>query len=315
MNNTIPNRQMMCDVLIEEGKKNEDLLVLTSDSRGSASLVEFGKQLPKQIIEVGIAEQNIVSIAAGLALNGKRPFVASPACFLSMRSIEQIKVDVAYSYKNVKLVGISGGVSYGALGMSHHSLQDIAVTRAIPNLQVLVPSDKYETKAMFEYLSRSDEPAYIRLGRNAVPDVFDENYGEFELGKARVVCEGNDITIIATGETVIHAKEAAIKLKDKGINARVLNMHTIKPLDVEAIENAIRETGTIITIEEHSVYGGLGSAVSEIVSRTKEAVQEIIAIPDTEVVTGNSKEIFQYYGLSSDNLVKTAVRMKEKTYG
>ncbi|EAE0774202.1 transketolase family protein, partial [Listeria monocytogenes] len=182
--NNIANRQAMCDVLIEEGKKNPAITVLTSDSRGSASLAPFAKELPTQLVEVGIAEQNIVSIAAGLAHMGKRPFVASPACFLSMRSIEQIKVDVAYSNKNVKLVGISGGVSYGALGMSHHSLQDIAVARAIPNLQVLLPADRFETIQMFKALAASNEPAYIRLGRNPVEDCYDSADYPFEIGKA-----------------------------------------------------------------------------------------------------------------------------------
>ncbi|MDU7210389.1 MAG: transketolase family protein, partial [Streptococcus sp.] len=202
MSNKIANRAVMCDVLIEAAKDNKDLLVLTSDSRGSASLVDFAKAYPEQIVETGIAEQNLVGISAGLALNGKRPFVASPACFLSMRSIEQVKVDVAYSNKNVKLVGISGGVSYGALGASHHSLQDIAVTRAIPNLEVIIPADRHETKAVFEYLVKSDKPAYIRLGRNPVEDCFTEENISFEIGKARMMVEGTDVTIAAVGETV-----------------------------------------------------------------------------------------------------------------
>lgn len=311
MTNKIANRQVMCEVLIEEAKKNRDLLVLTSDSRGSASLGSFAKELPTQIVEVGIAEQNIVSIAAGLALNGKRPFVASPACFLSMRSIEQVKVDVAYSYKNVKLVGISGGVSYGALGMSHHSLQDIAVTRAIPNLQVLLPADRHETKAMFEYLAHSNEPAYIRLGRNPVADVFDENYGTFEIGKAKLVHEGDDICFIACGETVKVAQDAALELEKEGIQARVLNIHSIKPFDVDAIKKAAKETKHIITIEEHSVHGGLGAAVCEVVAEKADADVEIVGIPDEVVITGETKDVFDHYGISIENIMKiTKAKLK-----
>ena len=306
MANKIANRQVMCDVLVEKGKSNKDILVLTSDSRGSASLANFAKELPDQLVEVGIAEQNIVSIAAGLALNGKRTFVASPACFLSMRSIEQVKVDVAYSYKNVKLVGISGGVSYGALGMSHHSLQDLAVTRAIPNLQVLLPSDRHETKAMFEYLASSNEPAYIRLGRNPVEDVFDETYTTFQLGKAIQVHEGNDITLIAAGETLRIALDAAIMLEQDGIKAKVLNLPTIKPLDKDSIIDAAKETGHIITVEEHSVNGGLGAAVAECVSEGAYASVKIIGIPDEAVVTGDTKEVFQHYGITKENIQSVA---------
>ncbi|MFV0380767.1 MAG: transketolase family protein [Breznakia sp.] len=312
MENKIANRQVMCDVLIDKATKNKDILVLTSDSRGSASLTNFAKALPNQIIEVGIAEQNIVSIAAGLALNGKRPFVASPASFLSMRSIEQVKVDVAYSFKNVKLVGISGGVSYGALGMSHHSLQDLAVTRAIPNLQVLLPSDRHETKAMFEYLATSKEPAYIRLGRNPVADVFDETYSKFELGKMNIVHQGDDITFVAAGETLRVALDAALLLEKEGIHARVLNAASIKPFDTETLLKAAKETKHIISIEEHSVHGGLGSAVAECVSESAAATVKIIAIPDESVVTGNTQEVFQHYGITKENIKEVAKKIIHK---
>ena len=309
MLNKIANRQVMCDVLIQKAKDDSNILVLTSDSRGSASLGNFAKELPKQIVEVGIAEQNIVSIAAGLALNGKRPFVASPACFLSMRSIEQVKVDVAYSNKNVKLVGISGGVSYGALGMSHHSLQDLAVTRAIPNLQVFMPSDRHETKAMFEYLATSNEPAYIRLGRNPVEDVFDETYKTFEVGKAIQVHEGDEITFIAAGETLRIALDAAVLLESEGIYARVLNMPSIKPFDKQSVIKAAKETKHIITIEEHSVHGGLGSAVCECVSEDALATVKILAIPDESIVSGNSEEVFKHYGLTKENICNIAKKI------
>lgn len=305
---TVANRQAMCEVLVEEAKQNEDILVLTSDSRGSASLVEFAKQLPEQLIEVGIAEQNLVSISAGLAHMGKRPFAASPACFLSMRSIEQIKVDVAYSNKNVKLVGISGGVSYGALGMSHHSLQDFAVTRAIPNLQVLVPADRIETKKMFQALVASEQPAYIRLGRNPVEDCYEEDYN-FEIGKAVMMKEGTDVTLIAAGETVRQAMDAAELLKEQGISAKVLNIHSLKPFDQEAVKAAAQETKQVISVEEHSIYGGLGAAVAETLSQEIGIQHKIIGFPDEALITGTSEELFQHYGLDGASLAEQAAAM------
>ncbi|HFI0403734.1 TPA: transketolase family protein [Streptococcus suis] len=299
--NTIANRAVMCKTLIEAAKYDKDLVVLTSDSRGSASLVDFFKAFPERMIETGIAEQNLVGISAGLALNGKHPFVASPACFLSMRSIEQVKVDIAYSNKNVKLVGISGGVSYGALGASHHSLQDIAVTRAIPNLEVLIPADRHETKAVFEYLVHSDKPAYIRLGRNPVEDCFTEENVQFEIGKASVMVEGTDITIAAVGETVRVAMDAANALKMDGISVRVLNFASLKPFDSEAVRKAVKETKGIVSVEEHSINGGLGSAVASVVTEEGGRLK-IMGIPDENVVTGVTEEVFAYYGFTVDGI-------------
>ncbi|MPM22366.1 1-deoxy-D-xylulose-5-phosphate synthase [bioreactor metagenome] len=307
--NSVANRQVVCDVLVEYAEQNRDLVVLTSDSRGSASLVNFAEKLPDQLVEVGIAEQNIVSIAAGLAHSGKRPFVASPACFLSMRSIEQIKVDVAYSNTNVKLIGISGGVSYGALGMSHHSLQDIAVTRAIPNLQVLLPADRFETEKMFQALAVSDEPAYIRIGRNPVEDCYDSSDYDFEIGKAVTLRNGNDITIVATGETVRIALDAADQLRQDGIAARVLNYHTIKPFDSETLLQAAVETGKIISIEEHSIYGGLGGAIAEVLAEQTGVCHKILGLLDEPAITGNTKEIFDHYGLNFQGVRKLALEM------
>lgn len=302
----IANRQVICDTLMGLAKDDENIYVLTSDSRGSASMTNFANEFPKQFVEVGIAEQNLVGIAAGLATTGKKCFAASPACFLTMRSIEQVKVDVAYSNTNVKLIGISGGVSYGALGMSHHSLQDIAVMRAIPNIDIFLPADRFETEKLVRELVKYDKPAYIRIGRNPVDDVYESTDFDFEIGKANVMREGKDITIIATGETVKPAIEASDELKELGIKCRVLNMHTIKPLDEEAIIKAAKETGNIITVEEHSIYGGLGAAVSEVVVQNAPVPMKIVGIKDEAAITGTSKEIFNYYGLSKENLVKLA---------
>jgi transketolase len=304
--NKVANRQVISDTLLELGKKDKDILVLTSDSRGSASMVQFGKELPEQIVEVGIAEQNIVGMASGLAHSGKKPFVASPACFLSMRSIEQIKVDVAYSQTNVKLIGISGGVSYGALGMSHHSVQDLAVTRAIPGLDVMMPADRHEAKKMIEALVDYDRPVYVRIGRNPIEDSYLSDDYEFEIGKAVTMKEGTDLTIVASGETVRIALDTAEALEHEGMSCRVLNIHTIKPLDEEAVIKAAKETGKIITIEEHSIYGGLGAAVAEIVTQNHPVLMKILGIPDEPAIAGTTGQVFDHYGLNVENVKKVA---------
>ncbi|MFC5467311.1 transketolase family protein [Cohnella suwonensis] len=310
MANTIPNRQVLCETLLELSKEDRDIMVLASDSRGSAAMAPFAKAYPERFVEVGIAEQNIVGISAGLAHSGKKPFVTSPACFLSMRSIEQIKVDVAYSGTNVKLIGISGGVSYGALGMSHHSVQDIAVARAIPGLAVILPADRHETKRMTEALVNHEGGVYVRIGRNPVEDVYDsdDNY-EFVIGKAVTLRLGTDVTIIAAGETVRVALDAEAALREVGISARVLNMHTIKPLDEEAILRAARETGKIITVEEHSVHGGLGAAVAEVVVQHHPVPVRILGIPDEPAIAGKSSEVFAHYGISAANIKRIAREM------
>ncbi|OAS14338.1 transketolase family protein [Paenibacillus oryzisoli] len=310
--NTIPNRQVICETLLELAKDDRDIMVLASDSRGSAAMAPFAKAYPDQFVEVGIAEQNIVGISAGLAHSGKKPFVTSPACFLSMRSIEQIKVDVAYSGTNVKLVGISGGVSYGALGMSHHSVQDIAVARAIPGLSVILPSDRHETKRMTEALVNHNGGVYIRIGRNAVEDVYESHDYEFIIGKSVRMREGTDITIIAAGETVRVALDAHEALKQAGVSCRVINMHTIKPLDEQAIIQAAKETGRIITVEEHSVLGGLGAAVAEVVVQNHPVAMRIIGIPDEPAIAGKSSEVFEHYGISKNNLKQIALEMLGK---
>lgn len=298
--NKIPNRQVINDVLIREAAKDSRIMVLTSDSKGSAKLSEFAETYPDQFVEVGIAEQNIVGVSAGLAACGMIPFVASPACFLSMRSVEQIKVDVAYSNTNVNLIGISGGVSYGALGMSHHSVQDIAVMRAIPNMQVILPADRFESEKLVEKLIEAPKPTYVRVGRNPVEDVYEGLDYEFEIGKANVMTKGNQGTIIACGETVRIAMDAADKLLEKGIQTRVLNMHTLKPLDQEAITAAAAETGFIVTVEEHSIYGGLGAAVSEVVVQNNPVPVKVIGIPDEPAIAGVTQQVFEHYEMTPE---------------
>ena len=304
--NKIHNRQVINDVLIENAKTDKDIIVLCSDSRGSASLSEYAQIYPKQFVETGIAEQNVVSIAAGMASCGKKCFVASPASFLSTRSMEQIKVDVAYSNTNVKLIGISGGISYGALGMTHHSSNDIAVLASIPNMRVYFPSDRHQTKALMEHLLIDNKPAYIRVGRNPVEDIYSEDNTPFIMDKATLVHDGSDITIIATGEMVYPARQAAITLEAEGISCRVIDMYCIKPLDTKAVLEAAAQTKAIIVIEEHVAIGGLGSMVSQLVCANKPTRVVSLCLPDEPVIAGKSQEVFAFYGMTSDNLVKTA---------
>lgn len=307
--NKVPNRQVICEVLVEKAYEDHNIVVLCSDSRGSASLIPFTQIHPKQFIEVGIAEQNLVSIGAGLASCGKRSFAVSPACFLSTRSMEQIKVDVCYSHTNVKLIGISGGVSYGALGMTHHSIQDIATLSAIPNMRVYIPSDRFQTRKLIEELIQDEEPAYVRVGRNPVEDVYEEDRVPFEMNRAIQLKEGRDITLIACGEMVKVAQEVAIALKEEGIEARVLDMYCIKPIDEVAIQKAARETKGIITLEEHTLIGGMGARVSQIVAATMPIKVINLALPDEPVVAGNSKEIFDYYELNVVGVKKRAMEL------
>ena len=236
--NKIANKQVICEVLMEKAKEDRDVVVLCSDSRGSASLTPFADTYPDQFVEVGIAEQSLVSISAGLAKCGKKAYAASPACFLSTRSMEQAKVDCAYSHTNVKLIGISGGVSYGALGMTHHSATDIADMASIPGMRVYLPSDRFQTRKLMEALYQDDQTAYIRVGRNAVPDVYSEDNCPFEMDKATVIGEGTDVAIIACGEMVEAAVAASKELNEQGISAGVLDMYCVKPLDEQAVIRA-----------------------------------------------------------------------------
>lgn len=309
MYNTIPCRRAFTDTLLECARKDKTIIALTSDARGSVTLGKFSEELPEQFIEVGIAEQNLVGIGAGLATCGKKPFVCGPASFLSARSLEQIKVDVSYSKTNVKIVGVSGGISYGALGSTHHALHDIAVMRAIPDIVVMLPCDIYQTRKMTEILTETNGPVYMRMGRGAVPNVYTKDDVPFEIGKANVLLEGSDISIIAVGEMVRHAMDAGLILKQKGINARVIDMHTIKPLDTDTILKAAKETGHIITVEEHSVYGGLGAAVSELITQNYPVHMKILGIPDEPVITGESHDIFEYYQLTGEGISSVACDM------
>lgn len=312
MPNKIANKQAICDVLMEAATTDKDVCVLCSDSRGSASLTPFFDKYPEQAIEVGIAEQDLVGIAAGLASCGKKPFAASPASFLTTRSYEQAKVDCAYSDTNVKLIGISGGISYGALGMSHHSAQDIAAMSAIPNMRVYLPSDRFQTAKLIRALLKDEKPAYVRVGRNAVEDIYAEDSCPFEMDKATWLKEGTDIAIVATGELVRPALDAAALLEAKGISATVLDMYCVKPLDEEAVAKAATNAKAVLTVEEHAPYGGLGARVAQTVASSCPRLVENLSLPDAPVVTGTSKEVFSYYGLDAEGIAASAEKLLGK---
>lgn len=300
--NKIANRKVICDVLMEHAKTDKDIMVLCSDSRGSASLTPFFEEYPDQAVEVGIAEQDLVGIAAGLAKCGKKSYAASPASFVSTRSYEQAKVDCAYSDTNVKLIGISGGVSYGALGMSHHSAQDIAAMSAIPNMRVYIPSDCHQTRHLMEALLTDEKCAYIRVGRNPVEDVYSEELCPFEMNHATVIGEGTDVAIIACGEMVRPSVDAAELLQKEGISACVVDMYCVKPLDKEAIIRTAQNAKLVITVEEHSPFGGLGSMVAQVVSANCPKKVINISLPDEPVITGTSKEVFAYYNMTGEGI-------------
>jgi transketolase len=309
MESALANLEVFASTLLELAREDSDLLVVTSDSRGSAKLAPFAKAAPGQIVEVGIAEQNLVGIAAGLAAVGKNVFAVSPACFLTARSLEQIKNDVCYSDRPVSLVGISAGVSYGALGTTHHSLHDFAVLRAIHNITIVAPADNFETREAIKAAADLSTPAYLRFGKKTMPHLPRAKPG-FELGKASLVRQGNEITFIACGETVAPAVAAAEMLAGDGIECRVISMHTIKPLDKSAVLEAATETRGLITVEEHSVHGGLGEACASLLLQSGLRTHfKIVGFPDEHTVTGNQQEIFQHYGIDGPGLAATARKL------
>jgi transketolase len=301
-----PNLEVFADTLLDLARADRNVLAVTSDSRGSGKLAPFGQALPGQIVEVGIAEQNLVGVAAGLAAAGKNVFAVSPACFLTARSLEQIKNDVAYSDNPVTLVGISAGVSYGALGSTHHSLHDLAALRAINNLEIVVPADNVETRWAVRAAAEARRPVYLRFGKASLYDLHNGS-GSYVPGEAITLRTGKDLAFVATGETVIHALLAAGELAERDrISCTVLSVPTIKPLDVNAILRAAG-CGALITVEEHMVHGGLGEACASMLLEAGATVRfKIVGIPDEYTVTGSQADIFRHYGISMEGLTSTA---------
>jgi transketolase len=302
-----PNLEVFAETLLALARADRNVLAVTSDSRGSGKLAPFGQALPEQIVEVGIAEQNLVGIAAGLAAAGKTVFAVSPACFLTARALEQIKNDVAYSDQPVVLVGISAGVSYGALGSTHHSLHDFAALRAIPNLVLLAPADNFETAAAVRAAAAARRPVYLRFGKAPLYDL-PATGDSFAVGRARLLRPGADAAFLATGETVIHALLAATELEERdGLKCRVLSLPTIKPLDAEAIVRTARDCRAVVTVEEHLVCGGLGEACAGVLAQAGLARRfRIVGLPDEATVTGSQADVFRHYGLTMEGLAQTA---------
>lgn len=296
------NLEAYADTLLELARGDRRIMAVTSDSRGSGKLGPFGQALPDQIVEVGIAEQNLVGIAAGLAACGRKPFATSPACFVTARALEQVKNDICYSDVPAVVVGISAGVSYGALGSTHHSLHDIAALRAIHNITIIAPADNAETAAAVRAAAAADHPVYLRFGKAAMYDLPHADV-PFAFGRARLLRPGDDAAILATGETVIHALLAAEALAADAIACRVVSLPTIKPLDHDAVLAAGRDCGAVLTVEEHSVHGGLGEACAAVLLQAGcRAAFAITGIPDEDTVTGGQADIFRHYGLTMEGI-------------
>ncbi|ATC63329.1 transketolase [Nibricoccus aquaticus] len=303
------NLEEFADTLQALATADRNIVAVTSDSRGSGKLAPYGKALPKQIVEVGIAEQNLVGITAGLAACGKKAFGVSPSCFLTARSLEQIKNDICYSNVPGVVIGISSGVSYGALGSTHHSLHDLAVLRAINNLTIIVPADNFETREAIKYAAAAPRPVFVRFGKAAMYDLAPAG-ATFTTGKALTLREGKDVAFIANGETVVHALLAAENLAAQGISARVLSLHTVKPLDTAAILAAGRECRAVITVEEHMINGGVGEAVASTLLQAGVAPKfKMVGFPDEDTVTGAQADLFRHYGISMEGLTETTQKL------
>lgn len=303
------NLETFSQTLTELAKRDGNILVVTSDSRGSGRLTSFGEEFPNQIVEIGIAEQNLIGISAGLASYGKKVYAVSPACFMTARALEQIKNDVAYSDHPVKIIGISAGVSYGALGTTHHSLHDFAALLAINNIDIIVPADNFETREVIQASVHYPRPIYIRFGKKPLPDLHKPGTA-FTIGKAIQLTPKRvqyDVAFIATGETVAQAYAASQLLSRDGLNPCLLSFHSIRPFDEESLYDAVKKSKVVITVEEHSVNGGLGSRVASFLMQAGLfRPMRIIGIPDEYTITGSQSELFNYYDISPEGLSKTA---------
>lgn len=293
------------EAMVALAAENPDVVALTNDAKSSSKLTAFAEAYPDRFVNVGIAEQNLIGIGAGLANAGKIAFVSGAACFLTARAMEQIKVDLAYSEANVKVCGVSSGMAYGALGATHHSIEDVPWMRAIPGMTVIVPADPVETTQAVHAVADYPGPVFLRISRMGVPQLYDEDY-DFQIGRASLLREGDDVTIIANGTLVCRSLEAADQLAERGIQARVLNMVTVSPLDVDAVLTAARETGGIVTVEEANVHGGLGSAVAEQVVQHAPVPMRILGVPGIFAPTGPVDFLFEHFGLTPRHIAEAA---------
>ncbi|HUF74622.1 MAG TPA: transketolase family protein [Longimicrobiales bacterium] len=298
-------REAFASTLEDLARKDPRVVAVCNDSVGSSKLVRFGELFPERLVNVGIAEQNLVGIGAGLANGGQLPFVCGASCFLTARALEQIKADVAYSGANVKLCGMSSGMAYGALGPTHHSIEDMAWLRALADLILVVPADPLETEQAVRAAAAHVGPVFLRLSRIKVPAVHPSDY-RFEIGRAACLADGSDVTLVANGTLVCRALEAAEMLGRDGISARVLNLATVRPIDEEAIVRAARETGAIVTVEEHTTVGGLGSAVAEVVVTRHPVPMRMLGVPGVFAPTGSAEWLLDHFGLNAAGIRKAA---------
>ena len=303
-------REAYGECLVELGKQDERIVVLDADLSASTKTQNFSREFPDRFFNCGVAEQNMVGIAAGLAASGKIPFVSTFSIFASGRAWEQIRNTIAVCNLNVKIVATHGGISVGPDGVSHQSLEDISLMRSIPGMTVIVPCDGPETKAAVRASLEYEGPVFIRLGRPKVPTIWTGD--KFEIGKAQLVAEGSDVSIIACGIMVDEALKAAEALREKGISAEIINMASIKPLDGEAILKSVKKTGCVITCEEHSVIGGLTSAVAEFLSMNCPTLLRAIAVADRFGQSGDPDDLMVEYNLSFDNIICAAEELVAK---
>lgn len=301
-------RDAYSKALEQMAEQNARVCVVINDSLSSAKMKDFKTKYPSRFINVGIAEQNMVGVGNGLANGGMVPYLCGASCFLTARAMEQVKVDLAYSKANVRICGMSSGMAYGQLGPTHHSVEDIAWTRILPNLTVIVPADDVETAAVMQYSLRHEGPMFIRISRIPVPRVHREDY-KFRLGKAVKLRDGSDVTIITNGVLVSRALEAAQWLSGQGKSTRVLNMSTIKPLDEEAILDAARTTKAIVTAEEGLAAGGLGGAVAEVVALRHPTPMRILGLQDVFAPTGSAEFLLDHFKLTASGMRDAALEL------
>ena len=314
MSEKIATREAYGNALAEFGAKYENLVVFDADLAEATKTIKFKKAFPERFFDCGIAEGNMISVAAGLSTTGKIPFVSSFAMFSAGRAFEQIRNSVAYPHLNVKIGATHAGISVGEDGATHQCLEDIALMRSIPGMTVINPADAVEARLAVEAAIKTDGPIYLRFGRLAIPVIFGSDY-KFQIGKGVKLTDGSDVTIIATGLLVNEAITAVELLKNEGISARVINMATIKPLDNEIVLNAAKETGAVVTAEEHNIIGGLGSAVCELLGESFPVPVERVGTNDVFGRSGKVPELFELYGLTASNIAekaKKAIRRKTK---
>lgn len=301
----IATRDAYGNALVRLGEQNPDIVVLDADLAKSTKTIKFKNRFPERFFDMGIAEADMMGTAAGLAAAGKTAFASTFAIFATGRAWEQIRNSICYTNLSVKIAASHAGIAVGPDGSSHQAIEDIAIMRVIPNMKIVVPADGVETEKAVAALVDTPGPAYLRLGRSGVPIIYDDDY-EFRLGRASILRQGHDITIIAAGTMVQPSLEAARNLSEEGIEARVVNMSTIKPIDRDAIASAARETGGIVTAEEHSVLGGLGGAVAEVICETVPVRVARVGVRDVFGQSGEADELMAFYGLTSEKIVEAA---------